>query len=65
MYVRMCVQVSVGYGHVVGVTYDYTVFSWGEGGRGQLGHGDTVSRASPQLIEALKDRPVVRYCIHT
>lgn len=55
---------SVGYGHVVAVTYEHTVFSWGEGGRGQLGHGDTLSRSTPQLVEALKSRPVVRY-VHT
>lgn len=54
------VQVSVGYGHVLAVTYDHTVYSWGEGGCGQLGHGDTVSRHSPQLVEALKNRPIIR-----
>ncbi len=50
----------MGYGHVMAVTYDRTVFSWGEGGRGQLGHGDTVSHHSPKLLETLKDRPIAR-----
>ncbi len=52
-------HVAVGYGHIVAVTLEHTVFSWGEGGRGQLGHGDTVSRSSPQLVDALKSSAVI------
>ena len=53
-------QVSVGFSHVVAVTFENTVFSWGEGGRGQLGHGDTLRRNSAQIIEALKGRTITR-----
>lgn len=37
------------------------MYSYGEGGRGQLGHNDNVSRRSPKLIESLKEIAVFRY----
>ena len=36
------------------------MYSYGEGGRGQLGHNDNVSCRSPKLIEALKEIAVFR-----
>ena len=59
-YLHTHTQVSVGFSHVVAVTFENTVFSWGDGGRGQLGHGDTLQRNSAQIIEALKGRTITR-----
>ncbi len=53
-------QVSVGFAHILAVTVDNTVFSWGEGGRGQLGHGDTHPRPTATIVEALKGRTITR-----
>jgi alpha-tubulin suppressor-like RCC1 family protein len=37
------------------------VYSWGEGKRGQLGHGDTEPRRQhPESIEALKGKSINR-----
>ncbi|OQR84663.1 hypothetical protein ACHHYP_13054 [Achlya hypogyna] len=35
------------------------VFSWGDGGETQLGHGTATSKAMPQMIDALRGRQVV------
>ena len=50
----------MGFSHIVAVNNERVVYSWGENGHGQLGHGDTKSRAAPELIEALKGRPILR-----
>ncbi|KAL5145968.1 Ultraviolet-B receptor UVR8 [Glycine soja] len=47
------VQISCGWRHTIAVTEKENVFSWGRGTNGQLGHGDTVDRNSPKIIEAL------------
>jgi Regulator of chromosome condensation (RCC1) repeat len=31
-----------------------TVYSWGDGKRGQLGHGDVSLQAAPKVVDALK-----------
>ena len=36
------------------------MYSWGEGGHGQLGHGDTERQLLPRRIEALEGERVVR-----
>ena len=46
-------QISNGTDHVVFVTGDGCVYSFGVGTRGQLGHGDLAQRECPSLIEAL------------
>ena len=53
-------QVSVGFSHIVAVNNEHVVYSWGENSHGQLGHGDTKSRAAPEMIEALKGRTILR-----
>ncbi len=53
-------QVSVGFSHILAVTVENTVFSWGAGGRGQLGHGDSAPRPSAAIVEALKGRTISR-----
>ena len=41
------------------VTADGAVWSWGDGGRGQLGHGDLQNQLLPKKIEALTGQRVV------
>ncbi len=53
-------QVSVGFAHILAVTVESTVYSWGAGECGQLGHGDTVPRPTASIVEALKGRTITR-----
>ncbi|XP_063218501.1 serine/threonine-protein kinase Nek8-like [Bacillus rossius redtenbacheri] len=47
--------------HVLALTADMLVYSWGEGSRGQLGHGDTVQHtAQPRCVDALKGKSITR-----
>lgn len=45
--------VACGKDYVLILSFDGRVFTYGNGSRGQLGHGDTDSRESPTLVEAL------------
>ncbi|KAL0449881.1 UNVERIFIED_CONTAM: Ultraviolet-B receptor UVR8 [Sesamum latifolium] len=47
------VNISCGWRHTLAVTERQNVFSWGRGTNGQLGHGDSVDRNVPKIIEAL------------
>ncbi|KAL6498089.1 Ultraviolet-B receptor uvr8 [Orobanche gracilis] len=47
------VTISCGWRHTLAVTKRQNVFSWGRGTNGQLGHGDSVDRNVPTIIEAL------------
>ncbi|MED6193076.1 Ultraviolet-B receptor uvr8 [Stylosanthes scabra] len=47
------IQISCGWRHTIAVTAKQNVYSWGRGTNGQLGHGETVDRNSPKIIEAL------------
>ncbi|MED6220789.1 Ultraviolet-B receptor uvr8 [Stylosanthes scabra] len=47
------IQISCGWRHTIAVTEKQNVYSWGRGTNGQLGHGETVDRNSPKIIEAL------------
>ncbi|KAL2498540.1 Ultraviolet-B receptor UVR8 [Abeliophyllum distichum] len=47
------VCISCGWRHTLAVTEMQNVFSWGRGTNGQLGHGDTVDRNVPKIIEVL------------
>lgn len=52
-------KVSVGKNHVCVITSNSLVFSWGDNSKGQLGHGDLVSRDEPMQIEGVKGKNVV------
>ncbi|XP_010547681.1 PREDICTED: ultraviolet-B receptor UVR8 [Tarenaya hassleriana] len=47
------VQVSCGWRHTLAATERNNVFSWGRGTNGQLGHGESVDRNFPKIIEPL------------
>ncbi|KAK4788625.1 hypothetical protein SAY86_019944 [Trapa natans] len=51
-------EIACGAYHVVVLTSRTEVYTWGKGANGRLGHGDTVDRNSPTLVEALKDKQV-------
>ncbi|KAI4343472.1 hypothetical protein L6164_010816 [Bauhinia variegata] len=46
-------QISCGWRHTIAVTEKQNVYSWGRGTNGQLGHGETVDRNVPKIVEAL------------
>ena len=56
----MCIllQVAVGYSHIVAVTDELNVYSWGHNTHGQLGLGDQQTRNNPVLIQSLNGRNI-------
>ncbi|XP_072889298.1 uncharacterized protein [Hemitrygon akajei] len=55
-------QVAISDTHMIAVTAERTVYTWGSNLKGQLGHGDQQSRSRPQLVEALKGKFIARAC---
>jgi hypothetical protein len=47
-------SVAAGYEHSLALADDGRVYSWGQNRYGQLGHGDTMARPSPALVEGLE-----------
>ena len=56
----MYFQVAVGQDHVICVTIERMIYTWGDNSKGQLGHGDLEYRNKPQLVEALKGKSIIR-----
>ncbi|KAF5457888.1 hypothetical protein F2P56_021962 [Juglans regia] len=52
-YEQKVIQISCGWRHTLAVTERQNVFSWGRGTNGQLGHGESVDRNIPKIIEVL------------
>lgn len=46
--------------HYMALTTEGTVYSWGNGDSGRLGHGDTRSLECPTLIEALLGHTITK-----
>jgi len=53
------VVVSAGATHNLAFAADGSVWSWGNGGNGRLGHGDVHTQLLPKKVEALAGRRVV------
>ena len=53
------VSVSVGYYHSLALSADGSVWSWGHGAWGQLGHGDRQNQWQPKKLEAFAGQRVV------
>ena len=54
-------QVSVSTSHIVALTSDLLVFTWGDGRRGQLGHGELETwRSRPEAVESLKTKSITK-----
>ena len=52
--------VSAGYDHSLALTSTGEVYSWGNGGYGQLGHGDSsLCISTPELIAGLSGESCV------
>jgi E3 ubiquitin-protein ligase HERC1 len=47
-------SVAAGWSHSLTCSCDGRVYSWGKNKRGQLGHGDRLTRPSPVLVEGLE-----------
>ncbi|XP_068652203.1 ultraviolet-B receptor UVR8-like [Aristolochia californica] len=47
------VQIVCGWRHTLALTERQDLFSWGRGTSGQLGHGESIDRNTPKIIEAL------------
>ena len=47
-------SVSAGAGHSLVVSEGGALYSFGDGERGQLGHGDTARLCSPKMVDALR-----------
>ena len=56
---RRVVAVSAGAYHSLALSADGSVWSWGHGGNGRLGHGDQQVQPLPKKIEALAGPRVV------
>ncbi|KAF9363892.1 hypothetical protein BGX34_003086 [Mortierella sp. NVP85] len=52
-------KVWAGESHVLALATDGTLYSWGSGRHGQLGHGDLASEPSPKPIETLQGIRIV------
>lgn len=52
-------QVSCGHCHQLALTEAGTLLSWGQGSRGQLGHGGLDTEVAPRELEALAGLPLV------
>ena len=39
------------------------MYTWGDGIKGQLGHGDMDSRSKPELVKTLAGKSITRYSI--
>jgi hypothetical protein len=53
-------QVSCGYKHSAVCTEDGHVYTFGDGDRGQLGHGDFEHKAFPVLVQTLKGKLITQ-----
>ena len=60
-YLYLFFQVSVSTSHIVALTSDLLVFTWGDGRRGQLGHGELETwRSRPEAVESLKTKSITK-----
>lgn len=46
-------SVAVGYWHTLALSEDGSIYSFGSGFNGRLGHGDTIAQHAPRRIDAL------------
>ena len=53
-------QTAVGQDHVIVVTTESQVYSWGDGCQGQLGHGDLEPRDKPTIVNSLVGKSIIR-----
>ncbi|XP_022250142.1 serine/threonine-protein kinase Nek8-like [Limulus polyphemus] len=56
-------EVAVSFTHFIALTYDLMVYTWGEGKKGQLGHGTREPWLDkPKCIELLIEKSITKVC---
>lgn len=60
LYAFVALQVSIGNDHVLVVTVERMVYSWGDGSKGQLGHGNLESKLKPCMVDTLKGKSIIK-----
>mmetsp|Transcript_15847 Transcript_15847/g.40533 ORF Transcript_15847/g.40533 Transcript_15847/m.40533 type:complete len:695 (+) Transcript_15847:1646-3730(+) len=55
-------KLALGLDHSVALCGNGTVYTWGDGSLGCLGHGDDEDQREPKIIEAFGDHPVLDIC---
>ena len=48
---QVVTHLAAGHEHVAAVTADGALYTFGDGGNGRLGHGDTETQTAPKLVE--------------
>ncbi|DBA02141.1 TPA: hypothetical protein N0F65_004776 [Lagenidium giganteum] len=56
---KMLVDIDCGADHIVAVTEQGYLLTWGEGKDGRLGHGDSLPVRQPRLIRSLQHKRIV------
>eukprot|EP00961_Rhodomonas_salina_P255249 3449690-Rhodomonas_salina.1 len=51
-------MISCGWHHTAALLENGTLYTWGSGEYGRLGHGDEIRQAVPKLVEALQGKSV-------
>lgn len=57
---HIMITLSCGSKHMCAITSNFRIYSWGNGGHGRLGHGDTTGTATPKLIEGLSNENIMQ-----
>jgi alpha-tubulin suppressor-like RCC1 family protein len=52
------VHIACGDQHVAVVTSNGSLYTWGKGSYGKLGHGNEIDYNEPCIVEAFKNKPV-------
>eukprot|EP01038_Epipyxis_sp_PR26KG_P007197 gene7197-9819_t len=52
-------QIACGYAFTAAVSKDGKLYTWGAGGNGRLGHGDTVTRLVPEMVESIAQHHLI------
>lgn len=55
-------QISCGCEHSAAILEDGTLYTWGHGDGGRLGHGDNEPRSMPAPVNTLRDMGVRYIC---
>ena len=59
--INIFLKVAVSTSHIVALTSELLVFTWGDGRRGQLGHGELETwRSRPEAVESLKTKSITK-----
>jgi Regulator of chromosome condensation (RCC1) repeat len=55
-------KISLGLDHSVALCGNGTVYTWGDGSLGCLGHGDDEDQSEPRLMQNFGDHPILDVC---